>query len=391
MKSIGILGAGRLGICTALILEKAGYDVVCYDVNPWIRAAINTRVLPSPEKGVSAMLAEAKNIRAVDTLQEILHLDVFFCVVATPSLPDGSYNHQYVDALTDEMISCLSKGGVSKKLLNVCCTTMPGYCDSLQKKFDAHDIPVDVCYNPEFIAQGDILRGFVHPDILLIGEANQECGDNLVSIYNTFVVGTPRVCRMTRTEAELTKIAINCFITSKISFANTIGDVCLEKGLNADRVLQAIGGDSRIGAKYLGWGHGYGGPCFPRDNRALCLYTNQQGIRNQIGEATDSTNQTHLEYLASKLKALAKETGKHLLFRDMAYKPGTIILEESQNLALAVKMDLEGYQVFVQESSDLQRELQKLHPNQFLYLDSTADVSNYIVVDKNLSCFRMRM
>lgn len=391
MKSIGIIGAGRLGICTALILEKAGFDVVCYDVSPWIRTAINNRVLPSPEKGVSAMLAEAKNIRAVETLQEILHLDVFFCVVATPSLPDGSYNHEYVDAVADEMLSSLSKGGVSQKLLNICCTTMPGYCDTLQKKFNDNDIPVNVCYNPEFIAQGDILHGFTHPDILLIGEANQACGDTLVSIYNTFVVGTPRVCRMTRTEAELTKIAINCFVTTKISFANTIGDVCVEKGLNADRVLKAIGGDSRIGTKYLGWGHGYGGPCFPRDNRALCLYTKAQGVQNQIGEATDSTNKTHLEFLATKLKALVKDSGKHLLFRDMAYKPGTIILEESQNLALALKMDLEGYQVFIQESSDLQRELQKSHPNQFLYLDSTADVSNYIVVDKDLSCFRMRM
>lgn len=391
MKSIGVIGVGRLGICTALVLEKAGYTVVCYDVNQKIRDGINTRVLESPEKGVSEMLASAKNICAVDKLEELLHLDTFFCVVATPSLSDGSYNHSYVDAVADTMIPLLLKQGTTRKLFNVCCTTMPGYCDSLQKKFDSHGLAVDVCYNPEFIAQGDILHGFYNPDILLIGEANEACGDTLEAIYKSFVKTTPTMCRMTRKEAEITKISVNCFITTKISFANTIGDLCIQNGLNADRVLKAIGSDSRIGKKYLNWGHGYGGPCFPRDNRALCLFSKGEGVQNRIGEATDAVNASHLEFLIGQLSVMASQTGKQFLFRDLAYKPGTIILEESQTLELAKRLDLAGFVVHIQESLEMEKEMKSQGFSQFFYVDSTVHSSDYIVVDKDLSCFRIRM
>ena len=383
MQSIGVIGVGRLGICTALILEHAGFHVLCYDVNEKIRDAINTRKIVSSEPGVADMLAKAKNILAVDSLEKLMHLDIFFCVVPTPSLLDGSYDHKYIDEMADEIIRVFPLHK-KVKLLNICCTTMPGYCDTLQEKFLAADVPVDVCYNPEFIAQGDILRGFINPDILLIGEANKVCGDFLVNIYKNFVKTEPKICRMTRTEAEITKIAINCFITTKISFANTIGDVCLTKGANPTRVLKAIGGDSRIGTKYLNWGHGYGGPCFPRDNRALCLFSKEQGVQNLIGEATDTTNKNHLEFLKQRLIQLQKSSGKKFLFRDLAYKPTTTILEESQNFLLAQQLDLEGYPIYVQESMQVKEELEKLSPHRFLYLSESVDTSEYIVVDNAL-------
>ena len=385
MQTIGVIGVGRLGICTALVLEKAGFHVLCYDVNEQIRHAIKTRKIMSNEPGVSDMLANAKNIVAVDSLEKMIHLDIFFCVVATPSLSDGSYNHQYVDSMAEEIMRVYPSDEIRKsKLLNICCTTMPGYCDTLQEKFQKAGLPIDVCYNPEFIAQGDILRGFVHPDILLIGEANEVCGNVLVKIYEKFVNTTPKICRMTRTEAEITKIAINCFITTKISFANTVGDLCLTKGANPVRVLKAIGGDSRIGTKYLNWGHGYGGPCFPRDNRALCLFSRQQGVENLIGQATDTTNKNHLEFVKQRLIERQKELGKPFLFRDLAYKPGTTILEESQSLLLAQQLDLEGYPIYVQESPEVKAELEKLAPHRFLYLDSSVDPTDYVLVTNQL-------
>jgi UDPglucose 6-dehydrogenase len=164
--------------------------------------------------------------------------------------------------------------------------------------------------------------------------------------------------------------------------------VCVHEGLNADRVLKAIGSDSRIGRKYLNWGHGYGGPCFPRDNRALSLYSKGLGIQNQIGEATDSKNQSHLEFLTERLSHLATSSGKKLLFRDLAFKPGTNILEESQTFALAKALDVRGFPIFVQESSEIQNELETHSKGQFLFVDSSIDISDYILVDAKLSCIR---
>jgi hypothetical protein len=380
MNSVGILGTGRLGICTALTLENVGYNVHCYDVNPSIIDAINKRQIVSHEKNVSSMLSVAKNITGHSSLKDIMHLPLFFCVVATPSLEDGSYNHSYIESLTDEMIKLLPEFP-GKKILSICCTTMPGYCDILQKKFQNFD--VDVCYNPEFIAQGDILHGYTHPDIILIGEASKESGDVLEEVYKKVVKTSPTCCRMSRMEAEITKISINCFITTKISFANTIGDLCVEKGLRPDVVLKAIGSDSRIGRKYLNWGHGYGGPCFPRDNRALSFYYKQQGLENKIGEATDLTNKKHAEFLAKKLLQL-NATG--FIFRDLAYKPGTVILEESQSLALALALRKSGHIVVIDEASDVRNAIEGIHPGTFLYFEGSNDLSNYILVDSSLKC-----
>lgn len=383
MKSIGIIGVGRLGICTALVLEKAGYHVVCYDVNKDTREAINARSIASSEKGVSQMLSKAKNIHAVDSLQEMMNLDIFFCIVPTPSLDDGSYNHKYVDDVADEMIPLLSKS-TSRKIFNVCSTTMPGYCDTLQDKFNANDIAIDVCYNPEFIAQGDILHGFTHPDIVLIGEANTEAGDKLVNIYKNIVESNPTYCRMTCKEAEITKISINCFITTKISFANTIGDLCVASGCRQDIVLNAIGQDSRIGNKYFRWGFGFGGPCFPRDNRALCLFGREQGIRNKIGEATDATNKDHTAFMVSYLSQ--HKGDRDLIVSDLAYKPGTLILEESQSLQVALDLVNAGHTVYVEESKEIIDLLQQQYPNRFIY--SKPEGKEVLRVDNRLSVFK---
>lgn len=387
MESIAVIGVGRLGICTALTLEAAGYSVDCYDTYKPTLESVRNKTIESYEPGVSDTLKTSKNLHAKDTMRDIMHNKIFFCVVATPSLSDGEYNHQHLDAVVDEMIKYLPEYP-GKKILNVCCTTMPGHCDFLQEKFKGFD--VDVCYNPEFIAQGDILRGFSRPDIVLIGEANKEAGDALVEIYKKFIKSNPVYCRMSRTEAEITKISINCFVTTKISFANTIGDLCVKRGLPTERVLHAIGSDSRVGTKYLRWGHGYGGPCFPRDNRALCFFAAGEGIKNIIGEATDATNKKHLDFLVNQLISLKNKTKKEFLFTNLAYKPGTVILEESQSLQLALALKEQGHTIYVDEAKDLIPILKNTYTDTFSFVEN-YNRDDYLVVDDSLSCLSMRI
>ncbi len=100
--------------------------------------------------------------------------------------------------------------------------------------------------------------------------------------------------------------------------------------------------------------------------------------------ATDKINGTHLDFLVERYSNLSKATGKQFLFRDLAYKPGTTILEESQSLKLAQKLELEGFTVYVQESDAMKAELQKYYPHTFLYVDSDVDPSKYILIDYKL-------
>lgn len=171
---------------------------------------------------------------------------------------------------------------------------------------------VTISYNPEFIAQGDVMRGLVNPDVVLIGEGDKEIGEWLENLYVGVCDNKPSIHRMSPESAEITKLSVNCFITTKIAFAyafplalvpytcrNMVGDAASRTpNADAEAILQAVGSDSRIGLKYIRPGYGFGGPCFPRDNRALGNYVKSLGIEPLIPFSTDESNRQHARCMA---------------------------------------------------------------------------------------------
>src|SRR5262249_2828965 len=126
-----------------------------------------------------------------------------------------------------------------------------------------------LAYNPEFIALGTVVRDMLRPDFILIGESDKQTGDLLEAIYERSCDNDPAIRRMSFVNAELTKISVNTYVTTKISYANMLAEMCDRlPGADVDVVSAAVGSDSRIGSKYIKGAIGYGGPCFPRDNKA---------------------------------------------------------------------------------------------------------------------------
>jgi nucleotide sugar dehydrogenase len=381
MTSIGVIGVGKLGLCMALGLEQAGYSVICNDVNTDYLKTIENKTLKSIEPGVTEALEAASKLYTVNSIKDMYKLETNFIVVATPSLPDGSYNHSAVDQIIDQLIKCNQEDpDYNQKLLVISCTTMPTYCDTVQERLAPYNY--NVCYNPEFIAQGDILRGQTNPDMVLIGHSNQIACDNLVAIYKNITKNNPPFHCMTRTEAEITKISLNCFLTTKIAFANLIGDIVIKAGGNPACVLSAIGQDTRVGSKFLRWGYGFGGPCLPRDNRALCHFSAGIGIQNEIGEIVDKNNKLHLNNIVSNIKNMNTDN-KPILFDSIAYKKDTNILEESQKLALAELLAEMGYAVFVHDIND---NLQKLKQKNYKFTICETMPANYETDYFNINC-----
>jgi len=342
---IGIIGSGRLGICLALSLEQSGFNILCTDIDTNMLDTINNKTLVSSEPYVNEMLINSKNIRTTYNNYDIFEKKIIFIVVATPSLVDGSYNHSSIEEVVNNIETYYSTKEVfDNKYIVICSTVMPTYCDNLQSRLSKYNIEIN--YNPEFIAQGSIIKDMNNPDIVLIGERSKESGDIIEKIYRKFVKNNPKYCRISPIEAEISKIALNCLLTTKITFANCIGDLVKKIGGNPKNVLSTIGSDSRIGNKYLQWGYGFGGPCFPRDNRALNFFARQHGIINEIGEATDKNNKTHLINLTTLIQEnISKDT--NILFTYVSYKPDSIILEESQQLQLAIILQEKGYNVYI--------------------------------------------
>lgn len=362
MEKIAVLGIGKLGICMALHLDQVGYHVVGVDLDPSYVDQVNQRSLASSEPGVEEALQQARALRATTDVEQVIQedIDLLFILVATPSTPEGGYDHHQIERVTDGLIQL--GPAIRPRHLIIGCTTMPGYCDKLAAKMAPFKYTVS--YNPEFIAQGRIMHDLVHPDQVLIGEANAAIGERLEKLYGHLCRNQPQVHRMDRKSAEITKLATNCFLTTKISFANSIGDLATKAGADPAKILAAIGSDSRIGAKYLNYGFGFGGPCFPRDNRALGLYAQQTDYDLLLGKATDEVNRRHLAFQTEQwLRHYAEE--ESIVFESVTYKPDSILLVESQQLALALALAQAGRTVVVRERKDVIEQLEKQYPGLF--------------------------
>jgi nucleotide sugar dehydrogenase len=362
-KNISIIGIGRLGICLALNLEKNGYKVIGIDVNREYVESINNKTLKSDEPSVEAYLKDSKNFAAVMNISSALENDVIFITVATPSTTSGKYDHTQIESVINKLIS-YGKQPI-KKYLIINCTTIPGYCAALQDR--VKDYNYEICYNPEFIAQGTIIKDQQYPDTVLIGCSSDAAATIIERIYKDVCKNSPSVHKMTTTEAEITKIALNCFLTTKISYANMVGDIALKTECDPIKILNAIGSDSRVGNKYLKYGFGFGGPCFPRDNKAFGLFCEENGIYPHISYATDQSNKSHLLYqINNDIKKLT--IGTPVVINSITYKPDSTILEESQQLKYALELTERGFSVIICERENIINNLKKLYGNRFEYI-----------------------
>ena len=292
---VGVIGAGRLGICFALLLEQAGYEVVASDVREDYVKNLQERKIDNHEPAVKELLSKATNIAfKTGNLEVIEECDILYTLVATPSLPDGSYDISAIWRVVSDIQQ--ADFDVSGKSFVVGCTTNPGDCALFQKELEPYG--VDVFYNPEFIAQGSIIKDLQNADMVLIGGRGNHLYE-LNDIYTKIQVTDPHVYNMSTTAAELVKLAVNCFLTTKISYANMVGEVMSLAGLDNEisHVLNAIGADTRVGGKYLKYGYGFGGPCLPRDNRSFAAYANKLGLEYNLGKTTDDFNNEHAKFL----------------------------------------------------------------------------------------------
>lgn len=350
-KKASFIGLGRLGLCAALKFEQAGWDILGVDVFPNYVKSINDKNLKSCEPGVEEALQKSSKLRATLSLAEAVnHSDIIFVLVATPT---GMGENAYDTGTLSKVICDIADLKAMNKHIVICCTVLPGYISNTATFLLESCQGCTLSYNPEFIAQGQIMEGLSEPDLVLIGEGSKDAGDALQHIYENSTANSPRICRMSPQSAEIMKLSLNCFVTTKISFANMIGDIAdATPGADKIDILSAIGSDSRVGSKCIMPGFGFGGPCFPRDNRAIGTYAKMVGIQPLICEATDEYNKNHALIMAQNL--LKQDLPRYTIC-DVAYKPNcpVDIIEESQPLQVAKLLAHAGKKVTIKDRSSL--------------------------------------
>lgn len=364
MNNITVIGIGRLGLGFALMLEKNNYNVLGIDINEDYVASLNSKTFKCSELNYNELLHQSTHFTASTKLEDgINHSDIIFIIVQTPnSGGERFYDH----SILSNLLIKINKLKPSNKDIIIGCTVMPKYIDEIGNGLLSNCINCHLSYNPEFVAQGDIINGFKFPDIILLGTNNENLKPKIKTIYEKMCEKSIKFCFLTPLEAEITKISINGFITTKLSYANMVGDLCDNLNVNKEIVLNSIGGDSRIGNKYFKPGYSFGGPCFPRDTKALKLVMEQNSVYSGLLESTTSSNEWHSEYQANQL---LKNQQDVYVFENVCYKENSKIpiIEESAKLKIAKKLSNLGKNVIIKDVEDIILEVKKEYGNIFGY------------------------
>jgi len=348
---LAVIGLGKLGLPLAALLASSKNKVKGFDALDSVRTAIRNKTLDTNEPGLIDLLNEDSiQLEVVDSIAEsIKGVEAVFIIVPTPSLASGHFTNEYLLNAISEIGQALDP--TQKLVIDVVSTVMPGSCDGPIKvaleQSSGRNIGEDLglCYNPEFIALGSVIHDMENPDMHLIGQSSDWAGEVIENALKSMVKKQVPSRRMNLKEAELVKIAVNNFVTMKISYANMLmqGSTLLG-GIDIDVVTDAIGLDSRIGRKYLKAAAAYGGPCFPRDTKALNALYKDLGLADTLSQATQVINESHSEFIADQIsKNLTK--GMTVGIAGISYKTGTTVTDESPGLALASALASRDFKV----------------------------------------------
>lgn len=373
-----VVGIGRLGLCFALTLERIGLRVCGVDVNPDYVSKINEKSLVSDEPGLVESLRESVNFHATTSLRiGAQNSKIIFILVPTPT--DGG-KYYYDHGILSNILVQINNFELSDKFIVVNSTLFPGYIRRIGKILLRNCTRCSLNYNPAFVAQGDVMTGYRTGGwfgMVLIGAEDDEARKAICTIYERIPRAETElkvnICCMSPESAEICKLASNCFRTTKISFANMIGDIAdRSEGANKFDICDALKCDRSIGPICMTPGYGYGGPCYPRDNKALAMYANAVGVSPLIPVATDDYNDIHHEIMTNAQIKLGKIVYE---FSDVTYKPNCAVpmIDKSPKLEVACSLAKKGYKVKIKDKFPVIMEVMKEYGDLFEYETSTLE------------------
>jgi UDPglucose 6-dehydrogenase len=357
-QKISVIGVGYVGLCTAVGFASKGYSVVACDVDETKIKKINKGIPPFHEPGLQEKLFESiakGNLRGItnQTDRAVLETDFTFVAVGTPSRPDGSIDLQYIESAAVNIGKAL-KQKEPYHVIIVKSTVIPGTTQNIvkpalereSKKKCGEDF--GLCMNPEFLRQGSAFEDTVNADRVVVGSFDKKSGNKVENLYKKFYSGrVPQIIRTSLSTAELIKYASNAMLATKISFINTIANIC-EKipGADVKVVAAAMGLDKRIGSLFLDAGLGYGGSCFPKDLKALIVCSKTLGYSAELLESTESVNKKQplkaVDFCKQQLGILE---GKKIAILGLAFKPDTDDMREARVIPIVNALLSEGASV----------------------------------------------
>jgi UDPglucose 6-dehydrogenase len=363
---VTVIGTGYVGTVTGACLSYLGHRVTCVDSDADKIAKLNRGEMPIYEPFLEDLLRLAAERGGIDFTTEldgnVAESDVIFIAVGTPSLPSGEANLSYLEAAARSTGSAMD-GSRFRVVVNK--STVPvgsgnlvetlvreGIRDS--KPAQEKSIRFGIASNPEFLREGSAITDSLYPERIVLGAEDEQTMGMLRELYRPLVdqrfqapsfvqrpanlVQVPLVTT-TLTSAEMIKYAANAFLALKIGFANEIANVCERVGAEAPEVMAGIGLDSRIGARFLNAGLGWGGSCFGKDIQSLLHTAREYGYQARLLEASLEINRAQRQVVIQKLQEkLFILKGRTIALLGLAFKPETDDLRDAPSLYIAERL-----------------------------------------------------
>jgi UDPglucose 6-dehydrogenase len=363
--SITVIGSGYVGLIAAVCFAELGHSVTCVDIDRERIADLQAGGVPIFEDQLPELLARHRGHRLLfssDLLSAARQAQVIFIAVGTPQSPTGEADLSFVEASVREIATEMHDYKVVVEKSTVPVLTNQWISRTLRFN-GARDENFDVISNPEFLREGTAIADFLYPDRIVVGADAERARAILRQVYQPLIDGSyyrradhlPGSCDLTggvryietsAKSAELIKHASNAFLALKISFINAVSNICELVGTDVEEVANGIGSDSRIGAKFLNAGIGYGGSCFPKDVRAFYKIAETVGYNFDLLQSVESINENQQLCFIKKLRsALWTLKGKHIAVLGLAFKGGTDDIRESPAIAILRHLLAEGCQV----------------------------------------------
>jgi len=346
---ISIVGGGYVGLVTGSCFAKLGHIVTIIDVDPLKVQSINKGQPPIYENGLEDILKQnaGLRLRASNHYDSVADADMVFICVGTPPQSDGSANLSFIESASTSIGTHLKTNShycavVVKSTVPPCTTenlVRPAVLRSAQKT----EREIGFAMNPEFLREGRAVEDFLHPDRIIIGCNDPRAGKLVAAVYRIF----PAPVVMTGlTAAEMIKYTSNAFLATKISFANEIGNICKELGIDVYEVMKGVGLDQRIGQQFLNAGAGFGGSCFPKDVSSLAVLAGRAGVEPRILNAVLEVNENQPYRLVALLEKKAGNlSGKRIAVLGLAFKDNTDDVRDSRAIPVIRELLRKGARV----------------------------------------------
>ncbi|OGK80113.1 MAG: UDP-glucose 6-dehydrogenase, partial [Candidatus Rokubacteria bacterium GWA2_73_35] len=331
--NICVVGTGYVGLVTGAVFADLGNEVVCVDnVAEKIDALRRGRMPiyePGLEEVVARNVADGRLSFTTDLDAAVRHSVIVFITVGTPPKEGGQTDLSAVEAVARQIGRAMERYTVVVNKSTVPVGTGEFVREVIERNQKTR-VPFDVVSNPEFLREGSAIEDTLRPDRIVIGAPTQQVAMTLLELY------APLERPMIITDvpsAEMIKYASNAFLAAKISFMNSIANICELAGADVTQVMKGMGLDPRIGGAFLQAGLGYGGSCFPKDTESLVHTAGVLGYDFALLRAVVETNADRAPHFVRAIeKALAPLDDKRIAVLGLAFKPNTDDMREAKSI-----------------------------------------------------------